>query len=118
VLVREAGGDVRREAPGARPLERGRAAERFFGLGRATELVQHQAPVDVRLHVAGIELHRGVERLERLGRLVQERTTEPHQVVRVREGAPGREHVLEEVHRPVVVLQREALARFPDVPLR
>src|ERR1043165_5543041 len=76
------------------------------------------AAVEVGLDVAGVDLHRGVERLERLLRLAEEGAAEPVQVVRIGEGAPRREHLLEEVHRAVVVLEGEALARLLDVALR
>ena len=67
-----------------------------------------------RFDVIGIQRQRAIELLQRLVRLPGELIRHAQQVMRVGEGASGRDDLLEEVNRAVVVLELKALVSLLD----
>ena len=71
-----------------------------------------------RFHVARVELQRPVQLGERLLLLSHERVRHAKEMMRIGEGASGRDHLFQEVDSAVVVLELEPLARLIDEMLR
>jgi len=92
----------------ARPSQHG------VGLFFPAQLVEHERAMNQRLDVVGIQRKRAIELLQRLVRLSGERVRHAQQVMRVGERAAGRDHLLEEVNRTVVVLELKALVSLLD----
>ena len=111
VGVGQPGRDRRRQPVRGRRHTGRSPAERFLGLAFASQLGQDQTLVDQRLEVPRIELQRAGELLHRPLPLAQQGQRHAEQVVHVREGAAVGDDLLQQVHRPVVVLDREPLAR-------
>src|SRR6266540_4891874 len=118
VLVGELRGHVSREPlPGLAAYLR-RPPERRVRLRFPPQLVEDDRPVDERLHVVRVQRQSAIELRQGLLPLPHQRVGEAEQVVRVGERTPGRDHFLEEVDRPVVVLQLKPFAGLLDEMLR
>ncbi len=114
MLIRELRRHVAVEAPAAL---RGHAAgtpQHRIRLFFAAQLVQDERAMNQRLDVVGIEREGAIELLQRLVGLAGEGVGQTKQMVRVRKGAAGRDDLLEEMNRAVIVLQLKALVSLLD----
>jgi hypothetical protein len=76
---------------------------------RVPQLTQHDAAVDVRLHIAWVELQRALERFERPLRVADEMIGKAHHVKGIGKGTSVVDELFQEMDAPVVVLQLEPL---------
>ncbi len=114
VLVGQLGRDVAVETPAPLRGHLAGASQHGIRLFFASQLVQHERPMNQRLDVVGIEREGAIELLQRLVRLSGERVGEAEQMVRVRKRAAGRDDLLEEMNRTVIVLQLKPLVSLLD----
>jgi hypothetical protein len=96
------------------PAEPAGPPQRRVRLLLAPELVEHDGAMNQRLDIVRVQGQGLVELGEGLVRLARQRVGETEQLVRVGERPARRDHFLQEVNRPVVVLQLEPLASLLD----
>src|SRR5712691_7824067 len=114
MLVRQLRRHVAVEAPAALRRHAAGTPQHRIRLFFATQLVQHERAMNQRLDVIGVERESTIELLQCLVRLAGEGVGQAEQMVRVRKGAAGRDDLLEEMYRAVIVLQLKALVSLLD----